>query len=107
MDSLYTELKKLAETEKDVPLARMTTLRIGGPARYTVYPQNELSLDGIMRLLKRENVPYKVIGKGSNLLCSDDEFAGVVIRLDRYFTASFFRDDILTAQAGCSIISRA
>ena len=107
MDSLYTELKKLAETEKDVPLARMTTLRIGGPARYTVYPQNELSLDGILRLLKRENVSYKVIGKGSNLLCSDDEFAGVVIRLDRYFTDSFFREDILTAQAGCSIITLA
>ena len=82
-DDLFEKLKRIAEVERDVPLSTMTTLRIGGPARYVVYPDSTVALDALMRLLKEESIQYKVIGKGSNLLCSDREFEGVVIRVDR------------------------
>ena len=46
-----------------------------------------------------------MIGKGSDLLCSDDEFEGVVICLDRFFNHQYFDGNDLVAEAGCSIIS--
>ena len=84
MIDLYKELEALAEVEENIPLSKMTTLRIGGVARYVVYPENTLSLQGVMNKLNQNHIPYKVIGKGSNLLCSDEPFDGVIIRLDRY-----------------------
>ena len=84
MIDLYKELEALAEVEENIPLSKMTTLRIGGVARYVVYPENTLSLQGVMNKLNQNHIPYKVIGKGSNLLCSDEPFDGVIIRLDCY-----------------------
>ena len=103
-DDLFEKLKRIAEVERDVPLSTMTTLRIGGPARYVVYPDSTVALDALMRLLKEESIPYKVIGKGSNLLCSDREFKGVVIRLDKFDDFYFIGNDLI-AQSGCSIIA--
>ncbi|MCI6704115.1 MAG: UDP-N-acetylmuramate dehydrogenase [Bulleidia sp.] len=102
---LYKELEALAEVEENIPLSKMTTLRIGGVARYVVYPENTLSLQGVMNKLNQNHIPYKVIGKGSNLLCSDEPFDGVIIRLDRYLCNAYFDNEHLVAEAGCSIIA--
>ena len=105
MIDLYKELEALAEVEENIPLSKMTTLRIGGVARYVVYPKNALSLQGVMNKLNQNHIPYKVIGKGSNLLCSDEPFDGVIIRLDRYLCNAYFDNEHLVAEAGCSIIA--
>ena len=105
MIDLYKELEALAEVEENIPLSKMTTLRIGGVARYVVYPENTLSLQGVMNKLNQNHNPYKVIGKGSNLLCSDEPFDGVIIRLDRYLCNAYFDNEHLVAEAGCSIIA--
>ncbi|MEG0177789.1 UDP-N-acetylmuramate dehydrogenase [Anaerorhabdus sp.] len=102
---LYDELIKYCEVECDVPLSTMTTLRLGGPAKYVVYPKTSLELNELMRTIHEFNVPYKVFGKGSNILCSDSHFDGIIIRLDRTFDDFYFDEDICTAQAGASIIS--
>ncbi len=50
-------------------------------------------------------MPYQIFGKGSNLLCSDDAFHGVILCLDRYLNNFYFEEDgTLLAEAGCSII---
>ncbi len=103
-DELFEKLKRIAEVERDVPLSAMTTLRIGGPARFVAYPDSMVALDALMRLLKEESVPFKVIGKGSNLLCSDRVYEGVVIRLDKFDDFYFLGNDLI-AQSGCSIIA--
>ena len=105
MIDLYKELEALAEVEENIPLSKMTTLRIGGIARYVVYPENTLSLQVVMNKLNQYHIPYKVIGKGSNLLCSDEPFDGVIIRLDRYLCNAYFDNEHLVAEAGCSIIA--
>ena len=66
MDRLEEKLSKFAAVEKDVPLSTMTTLRIGGNAKYVVYPETDVALDSIIRLLKKNNVPWKFLGKGSD-----------------------------------------
>lgn len=105
MIDLYKELEALAEVEENIPLSKMTTLRIGGVARYVVYPENTISLQGVMNKLNQNHIPYKVIGKGSNLLCSDEPFDGVIIRLDRHLCNAYFDNEHLVAEAGCSIIA--
>lgn len=105
MKDLYEELKAIATVDKDMPLSKMTTLRIGGIAKYVIYPENTLSLQAVISKLNENNVPFKVIGKGSNLLCSDDDFEGAIIRLDRYLCGSYFDNETLVAEAGCSIIA--
>ena len=105
MDELFEELNKIAMTTCDQPLSKMTTLQIGGKAKYVTFPETDVALDAIMRLLKEKNLPYKMIGKGSDLLCSDDDFNGAVIKLDRYFNDVIYKENEITVQAGFSIIA--
>ncbi|SJZ98520.1 UDP-N-acetylmuramate dehydrogenase [Anaerorhabdus furcosa] len=104
-NELIDELVKYCDVECDIPLSTMTTLRLGGIAKYVVYPRTSLELNELMRTIKEFNIPYKVLGKGSNILCSDKTFEGIIIRLDRTFDDFYFDDEVCTAQAGASIIS--
>lgn len=105
MDYLEEKLKSHGDLEIDVPLSKHTTFRIGGKCKYFIYPKNEMSLLRIIDLCKESNTAYRVFGKGSNLLCSDDDYDGVIICLDRYFNEVQIEEDgNIYAQAGVSLI---
>ncbi len=61
------------------PLAKHTTLRVGGPAQFWVEPRDERAFAEIIRYCRRENLPLFVIGRGSNLLVRDGGIRGVVV----------------------------
>ena len=105
MEKLYKKLANYGTIDIDKSLSEMTTLRIGGKARLVIYPETDISIDPIIDLLKEYNFPYKVIGKGSDLLCSDDDYEGAIIRLDKHFNNVYFEDNEIVAQGGASIIS--
>ncbi len=105
MKQLFERLANYGTIEKNKSLAKMTTLRIGGKARLVIYPETDISIDPIIKLLNEYNFPYKVIGKGSDLLCSDDDYDGAIIRLDKHFNNAYFEDNEIIAQGGVSIIS--
>lgn len=107
MSDLYEKMTAYCEVRCDVPLSSLTTLRIGGTARYVACPGSLVALDGLMRVITEEKAAWKIFGKGSNLLCSDDAYDGVIIKLDSGFTHSYFEGDLLTAEAGASIIALA
>ena len=107
MERLVKELEQYGKVQEYVSFRTMTTLRIGGEARIVVYPKNILALTQILREINEAGASYKLIGKGSNLLCSDDLYNGVVIRLDRTFTDHYFDHEFCYAEAGCSIIALA
>lgn len=67
----------------DAPLAAFTTFRVGGPADVLVEAETEDDLVAVAR--ERGPAPVAVIGKGSNLLVSDDGFRGIAVRLGRAF----------------------
>lgn len=67
----------------DEPMSRHTTFRIGGPADYFLLPENYESIRGIIEICKEENLPYFILGNGSNLLVSDSGYRGVIIQLYR------------------------
>lgn len=78
-----------------------TTLRIGGEADYFVTPTTAEEVRDVVKLCKKEGIPYYIIGNGSNLLVSDLGYRGLIIKLfDNYANISVNENDIITAQAG-------
>jgi UDP-N-acetylmuramate--alanine ligase len=61
------------------PLAKHTTLRVGGPAHFWVEPRTEAAFADLIRFCRREKLPLFVIGRGSNLLVRDGGIRGVVV----------------------------
>lgn len=76
------KIKEIVGEDGDIrlyePLAKHTTLRVGGPAQFWVEPRNEQSFGELIRFCRRENLPLFVIGRGSNLLVRDGGIRGVV-----------------------------
>ena len=69
----------------DAPLQAWTSFRIGGPADGLVTVERVEELQSILALCGREKVNWRIIGRGTNLLVSDDGFRGVVIVLGEGF----------------------
>lgn len=63
------------------PLAKRTTLRVGGPADLFVEPGAESDLAAVLKFCAERSLPFFVLGRGSNLLVRDGGFRGVVISL--------------------------
>jgi UDP-N-acetylmuramate dehydrogenase len=81
--SLAAELERVAgiKVRADVPLGRLTTFKIGGPAALVVTPETEDGLVAAMPRILESGRPVLVLGNGSNVLVSDAGFDGVVIRI--------------------------
>lgn len=82
---LLTDLTRKLSPETRIlcnePLARRTTLRVGGPADLLIEPATEDDLAIVVRLCRAQRVPLMVLGRGSNLLVKDAGFRGVVVCL--------------------------
>jgi UDP-N-acetylmuramate dehydrogenase len=73
----------IAQVRADAPLASLTTLRVGGPARALVTAERDEDLAAVGRVCLAAGVPWAVVGRGSNLLVADAGFPGVVVVLGR------------------------
>jgi UDP-N-acetylenolpyruvoylglucosamine reductase len=74
-------LSSAAVVRPDEPLARHTTLRVGGPADIYVEPATEEDLAAVLAYCHERNRSFFVLGRGSNLLVKDGGFRGVVVCL--------------------------
>jgi len=80
------------------PLAKHTTLRVGGPADVYVEPASEGDLAAVLKFCGAHGVSFFVIGRGSNLLVRDGGFRGVVICLSH---ADFSKVEIIGERLRC------
>ena len=91
LKSLESEAKKPTpkiEIEKhNEPLAKHTTMKIGGAAKIWIEPQSEEELYFALRELSRKGTPLFVLGAGSNLIATDDGFDGAVLSLGKGFNS--------------------
>lgn len=85
------------------PMAKHTTYRIGGPARFYVRVNSISALTQLIGVCDQEDIPWVVVGRGSNLLVADEGFAGVAISLGRDFRTMRVEEDrnCIIAGAGC------
>ena len=79
--ALAARLSAAAVVRADEPLARRTTLRVGGPADVYVEPATEADLTATLQFCAERGLPFFLLGRGSNLLVRDGGFRGVVICL--------------------------
>jgi UDP-N-acetylenolpyruvoylglucosamine reductase len=79
-EKLKTRLPR-AVVRQDEPLAKRTTLRVGGCAEVYVEPSSEEDLARVLQTCGEERVPWMLLGRGSNLLIRDGGVGGVVICL--------------------------
>lgn len=84
----------------DAPLARHTSLRIGGPADALVAPAGHDELARTLALCREHDLPYLVLGNGFNTLVLDGGAAGVVITLGRFRALEEVPGPRLRAEAG-------
>jgi UDP-N-acetylenolpyruvoylglucosamine reductase len=73
--------------QKNYPLARLTTVRTGGPADFFARPESQDELVTLLAWAKENSVPVGLIGSGSNLLVADDGFRGLAMKLAGQLTA--------------------
>ncbi len=83
----------------DVPMAPLTTFRIGGPAAVFLEPETLEDLHAVARAVAQTGVAVAIVGKGSNVLVADEGFAGIVLRLGRGFRWSARDGGTVTAGA--------
>ncbi len=69
------------ELKKDVPLAELTTLKIGGKARFFVCAKNERDVFSAYKYAKSRQTEVFILGGGSNVLISDNGFDGLVLQI--------------------------
>lgn len=67
--------------EVDAPLARHTTMKVGGPADLLLQARTDEALAACLKCLGRYGVPFLILGNGSNVLVSDHGIRGAVLRL--------------------------
>ncbi|MBO3444658.1 UDP-N-acetylmuramate dehydrogenase [Clostridium sp. CCUG 7971] len=109
---IYENLLNILDKEDiklDEPMRKHISFRVGGPADILVKPRTEEQLRGVFSLIKKENIPYLVIGNGSNLLIKDGGIRGIVIEISDNFNSFNIEGNKLTVQSGAllSIVGKA
>ncbi|MCR6095947.1 UDP-N-acetylmuramate dehydrogenase [Salipaludibacillus agaradhaerens] len=106
---LQVEINKLQSGEATLnkSLKSHTTWRIGGPAKLFYEPSSIEGLVEALRLINKWQVPWFVLGKGSNVLIPDDGINGVVIKLGDHLASLKQEDELVTVEAGFSLIKLA
>jgi UDP-N-acetylenolpyruvoylglucosamine reductase len=80
-DELVAHVSRETVIRREEPLAKHTTLRVGGPADVYVEPADEKDLANVVKSCRENEIPFFILGRGSNLLVRDGGFRGVVICL--------------------------
>ena len=109
MDTLMRELNEcnVGTVKKNEELARHTTMKIGGPADLFIEPTSIEGLKKTMELVQKYRINWRAIGRGSNLLVSDQGIDGVVIKLGNSLKSMELNGAQLTVGAGYSIVALA
>lgn len=90
---------------RNEPMKNYTTFRIGGNADILVKPKTYEQIKEVIHLCKAYEVPYYVLGNGSNLLVSDEGYRGVILHVSHQLSDIKVEGNRITAEAG-AILSK-
>ena len=107
IEKLIAELDKHGvEYKLNMPIAPMTTFRIGGRCSVAAFPKNVTDMMCTVRASRDLSVKYAVVGKGSNLLFADEGFDGMIV-FTSHMTQIEEKNRLLYAEAGAGLGSLA
>lgn len=95
---------KIGTIETNVDLKKYCTYKVGGIGKLLVVPDDLKGLLELLKYIKENNIKYKILGNGSNLIFGD--FDGILIKLDKFDNLSI-NDTVVTVGAGYSLIKLA
>ena len=81
-------------------MSQHTTFKIGGPADYFLMPDKGEDVGRVIKICKEKEIPYFILGNGSNLLVSDEGYCGVIIQLYRNYGGITVEGTDIRAGAG-------
>lgn len=81
-------------------MSQHTTFKIGGPADYFLMPDKGEDVGRVIKTCKEKEIPYFILGNGSNLLVGDGGYRGAVIQIYRNMSSVTVEGNEITAQAG-------
>ncbi len=87
---------------KDVLMQRYTSMKVGGPVSYLVYPRDEEDLLRVLGIAKEAGIKYRFVGNGTNIIVHDKGLKEAVIRTTRMKRMSYSKvdDDALAEVSG-------
>ncbi|MGI6229793.1 MAG: UDP-N-acetylmuramate dehydrogenase [Tractidigestivibacter sp.] len=85
------------------PMSEHTTFKIGGPADLFVIPEDPDEVHDTIEACQEAAVPYFVLGRGSDLLVSDDGYRGVIVAVADGLTGVEVEDDEMSCQSGVNL----
>lgn len=100
--SAYESASLKAEIKNGLPMCEYTTFKIGGCADLAAFPKSTDELIELVNLAKKSALPFYIVGKGSNLLVSDEGFRGLVIFTGLLDKITFDGTDVY-AEAGVNL----
>ncbi len=95
------------EIKKNEPLSKHTSFGIGGPADQLAFPVDREDLVALLAAVKKQKLPYFILGGGTNLLVRDGGFRGIVISLKRMGTIKIEREYRSVGGSYCVIAAEA
>lgn len=109
MNTAFEDFIKEVTEEGNVlykePMSRHTTFQVGGEAECLIDIASEEVLVKLLKYLNIIEIPYFILGNGSNLLVSDKGYDGVILRIGNKMSGIKVEGDRITAQAG-ALLSR-
>ena len=106
-EAFYQKLRMILDDRQimiEEPLARHTTFLIGGPAWFLVLPESAREVVAAVKLCMTENMPYYIMGNGSNLLVSDKGYRGTIIKIGKSFGKIFIDEEKYTVRAEAGVL---
>ncbi len=103
LEALLVDRTFDADVYPDEPMKRHTMYRIGGPARFYVQVASVGALKRLIDACVESDAPWVAVGRGSNLLVSDEGFYGVVIALGRDFRSCLFDEEASRFSVGAGV----
>lgn len=90
------------DIEYNVNLKKYNSYGIGGSAKYLIRPRYIEELQKLLNFLKKENIPFYILGGGTNVVLPDEDFDGAIIKLDHLDTF-YLSEDYVYAASGLSL----
>lgn len=106
MEELFQKLVKadVGKVRQNEPLSKHTTIKIGGPADLFIEPNSLEGLLTAMEYIREAGIPWRAIGRGSNLLVDDEGIEGAVIKIGRGLHYMEFEGDTVRVGAGYPLV---
>ena len=107
INKLYDFSKDLGcKASKNEMLSDHISFKVGGPCPLLIEPKNENQLKDIITEIRKENIPFAVLGNGTNILVSDGGIDKVIVKIgDEMTRLSLEGEDVISCSAGTKVVT--